>query len=191
MKKIICLYGGPGSGKSTTCAGLFYYLKQKGYNCEMNREYIKEWVWENREVKHGDQTYFFAKQARKERLYMEAGVEFIITDSPLILTHFYGSKYDKFEQQSNTSLIMLKNHHQICKSYGYSVEHFLLQRIKPYKTEGRFQTEIEAKQFDIEIADTLKQNLIKYKEVPGNDVGLQIIVNKLTSVPFHSVKGNL
>jgi len=75
MKKIICLYGGPGSGKSTTCAGLYYKLKLKGFNVEMNREYIKEWVWEDREVKEGDQTYFFSKQARRERIYIKNGLD--------------------------------------------------------------------------------------------------------------------
>ena len=68
MKVIVCLYGGPGTGKSTTGAALYARFKQADYNAEMNREYIKEWVWEGREVKPGDQTYFFAKQARKERL---------------------------------------------------------------------------------------------------------------------------
>ena len=100
---------------------------------------------------------------------------------------YYGNKYDKFEQQSNTSLSMLKNHHEICKSYGYSVEHFLLQRVKPYKTEGRFQNEQEAKQFDAEIEAVLQQNSIKYRKVPGNDIGLQSIVSILTTVPFHSI----
>ena len=81
-KRIICLYGGPGTGKSTTCAGLYYKLKMTGYNAEMNREYVKEWVWEGRNIQTGDQTYFFAKQARKERLYILQGLDFIITDSP-------------------------------------------------------------------------------------------------------------
>jgi len=39
MKKIVCLWGGPGTGKSTTCAGLFSKLKQQKFNVEMNREY--------------------------------------------------------------------------------------------------------------------------------------------------------
>ncbi len=38
MKKIICLYGGPGAGKSTTAAGVYHHLKMLGFNCEMNRE---------------------------------------------------------------------------------------------------------------------------------------------------------
>src|SRR5271156_5139176 len=89
MKKIVCLWGGPGTGKSTTCAGLFHKLKKLGLNVEMNREYVKDWVWEGREIISGDQVYITAKQARKEVLYMRKEMDIIITDSPLALTTFY------------------------------------------------------------------------------------------------------
>ena len=79
MKKIVCLYGGPGSGKSTTCAGLFYKLKLLGYNGEMLREYVKDWVWEGRKIHPGDQPYFFAKQSRKERIYVNNDLDFIVS----------------------------------------------------------------------------------------------------------------
>ena len=178
MKKIICLYGGPGTGKSTTAAKLFAEAKQAGFNAEMNREYVKEWVWEGREIKAGDQTYFFAKQARKERQYMAAGVELIITDSPLILTHFYGMKYCKYEQQFNTSLHMLKQHHAICKDRGYKVEHYILSRNdRPYNPEGRYQTESQAKEFDTEIKDMLDSLGIKYKVI--NTVDVDVILNDI------------
>lgn len=165
MKKIICLYGGPGCGKSTLAAGLFYNLKVKGLTCELNREYIKDWVWEGRQVRPGDQTYYFAKQARKERVYMENEVDVIVTDSPLILTHFYGLKFDKFEQTSNTSLIMLQHHHTVCKHYEYKIDHFLLNRTKPYDTKGRFQDSETAKEYDNEIEDLLKKFNIKYQKI--------------------------
>lgn len=180
MKRIICLYGGPGTGKSTTASGVFYKLKLKNYNCELNREYIKDWAWEGRSVKPGDQTYFFAKQARKERLYMENGCDFIITDSPLVLMHFYGLKYDKFEQSQNTSLMMLRHHHEICKTYGYKVEHYFLHREKPYQTAGRFQKEYEAKLIDVEIKDMLDNLNIKYNEIAANDMAVDYIVQNLT-----------
>lgn len=167
-KRIICLYGGPSCGKSTTCAGLFYNLKLAGYECEMNREYIKDWVWEKRTPQPGDQSYMFAKMARKERLYMANNIDFIITDSPLILTHFYGLKYDKFEQMFNTSLSMLKNHHEICKANGYKVDHFYINRAKKYSNTGRYQTEDEAKQYDKEIKDMLALLGIKYVNVSGD-----------------------
>jgi hypothetical protein len=188
MKKIICLYGGPGSGKSTTCAGLFYHLKLTNFNAEMNREYIKDWVWEKRKAKDGDQTYFFAKQARKERLYMENGMDYIVTDSPLVLTHFYGLKYDQFERLNNTSLMMLRNHHEICKSLGYKVEHYFLNRVKPYQPAGRFQPLEEAKELDIEIKSMLNSLNIKFKEVDGDSHAVDFIMKDLgIVVPFHSV----
>ena len=177
MKKIICLYGGPGAGKSTTCAGLFYRLKQKGFNCEMNLEYVKQWVWEGRSIQVGDQTYLFAKQSRRERIYIEKGLDFIITDSPLVLTHFYGLKYDEMEQKYNTSLNMLKNHHEFCKSRGYKTEHFVLNRKKPYNPAGRYQTEEEAKSYDTEITDLLDILGIKYNYVDGDETSVESILS--------------
>ena len=182
MKLIVCLYGGPGTGKSTTCAGLYTLFKQEGFNSEMNREYIKEWVWEGRKVKPGDQTYFFAKQARKERQYMENNIEVIITDSPLILTHFYGLKYDSFEKEYNTSLKMLEQHHAICKSYDYKVEHIFLKRVKEYNPAGRFQTEEKAKEYDVEMKNMLNNMKIKYKEFDANKTAPIIIFDYLRSI---------
>ncbi len=184
MKKIICLYGGPGSGKSTTAAGLFYRLKCEGFNAEMNREYVKEWAWEGREIKPGDQTYYFAKMARKERIYMEAGIDVIITDSPLILTHFYGMKFDEFEQKANTSLVMLKHHHEICKHYGYKIEHFIINRNKPYNPKGRYQDEETAKSFDSEIKQLLLDKNIKFTEIYGvnPDNIVQTIIDRINGV---------
>ena len=48
MSKIINLYGGPGVGKSTTAAGLFYKMKIAGYSCELAYEWIKLKVYENK-----------------------------------------------------------------------------------------------------------------------------------------------
>jgi len=178
-KRIICLYGGPGTGKSTNCAGLFYHLKLRGFDCEMNREYIKDWVWEGRGIKEGDQTYFFAKQARKERLYMLKNLDFIITDSPLVLTHFYGLQYDSFEQKYNTSLMMLKNHHGFCRDHGYKVEHFFLKRVKKYNPNGRNETENQARKFDIKIKGMLNSLEIHYQEVVADARAVDSILKLL------------
>lgn len=180
-QKIICLYGGPGTGKSTVCAGLFYHLKLMGYECEMNREYIKEWVWESRKHKSGDQSYFFAKMARRERIYMDNNLDFIITDSPLILCHFYGMKFDKFEQMTNTSLSMLKNHHQYCIESGYKIDHFLLNRTKRYSPAGRYQDEDQAKEIDDELKTMLVDMKLKYQTVDADVNCVENIINTLES----------
>lgn len=180
-KKIVCLYGGPGSGKSTTAAGLFYRLKMMHYNCELNREYVKDWFWEKRPFGDGDQTYFFAKSSRKERTYIRNGLDYIITDSPLILTHYYGLKHDWMEQHFNTSEIMLKHHHEYCKKFGYKTEHFVLERKhEVYDPSGRpNQTFEQAKVFDQEIRSLLDAKGIKYTVVPGTPEALDIIIQKL------------
>lgn len=176
------MYGGPGTGKSTTCAGLFYKLKLEGYNCEMNREYIKEWCWEDRDVLEGDQTYFFSKMSRKERIYIKNSLDFIITDSPLILTHFYGLKYDPYEQKYNTSLNMLKNHHEFCKENGYKVEHYFLTRFKEYNSAGRYQDEAQAKQLDVDIKEMLDSLNIEYKTIDADNHAVDNIIKDLKSL---------
>lgn len=178
-QRIICLHAGPGTGKSTTLAGLFYHLKLRDFNCEMIREYIKDWVWEERPVKEGDQTYFFSKQSRKERIYIQQGLDFVITDSPLLLTHFYGMKYDPMEQDHNTSRMMLEHHHEFCKKYGYKVEHFFLNRVKEYNPAGRFQTEKQAKVLDGEIKAMLNDFGIKYKEIVADETAVHQIISHL------------
>ncbi len=177
MKKIICLYGGPNSGKTTCMHGLTYHFKKNGVTAEENPEYVKDWVWEDRKIRPGDQTYFFAKMARNERIYMENEVSVITTDSPLILTHFYGLKYDRFERESNTSLIMLKHHHEVCKYYGFTVDHYVVNCNKPYDTKGRYQDEKTARSFDKEIEDLLIDTGIKYQKI--SEDGSDKVVEKI------------
>ena len=164
MKKIICLCGAPSSGKSTSAARLFSKVKELGFNAEMNREYIKDWIWEGRQAHEGDQTYFFAKAARKERNLMRSGVELIITDSPLILTHFYGMLTDRYERQFNTSLAMLTQHHAICKDMNYKVDHhMILAGDRPYNPVGRFHTAEEARDCEGQIIQLLNDQSIKHE----------------------------
>lgn len=65
---IINLYGGPGAGKSTSAAFLYYLLKANGFNVELVREYVKDWAWEKRVITNYDQIYFLGKQVRRESL---------------------------------------------------------------------------------------------------------------------------
>lgn len=164
-KKIICLWGGPGTGKSTACAGVFNKLKTLGFNTEMNREYIKEWVWEKRKILPGDQVYITAKQARREVIYMREGLDFIVTDSPLALATFYGDLYDPFEKLGQAAKAIVKQHHEICKHFGYKVEHFFLVRTKAYNQSGRNESEETAKEYDLKIKTFLETYPIKYKTI--------------------------
>lgn len=169
MKKIVCLWGGPGTGKSTTAAGIFNLLKKAGYNVEMNREYIKDWVWDGRPVQDGDQVYITAKQAKKEATYIRAGLDFIVTDSPLALTTYYGGIYDKYERQFNACKAVVKQHHALCKDHGYKTEHIFLRRTKAYNPAGRHQDEETARKYDGWIETFLKEYPINYTTMECDD----------------------
>lgn len=151
MKKIVNLYGGPGTGKSTTCAALFAELKHAGVNAEMCREYVKNWVWEGRKIQPGDTSYFMAKQLREQRNLMRDGIGAIVTDSPLLLATWYG----KFDILSNTTLLsreLMRQQDATCELYGYTEVHVFLKRVKEFNPKGRLQNEEEA----VAIDDSLK-----------------------------------
>lgn len=181
MKKIVCLWGGPGTGKSTTCSGVFNQLKKLGYNAEMNREYVKDWVWEGRKIQHGDQVYITAKQMKKEASYIRNGLDFIITDSPLALTTFYGNIYDQYEKEFQACKAIVKQHHKFCKDHGYKIEHYFLIRTKAYNPAGRFQDEATARKYDEDIRVFLKDYGINFKEVPCDENVENVIVKDLLS----------
>lgn len=140
MKQVICLYGGPGTGKSTTAAHLFALLKQRGVNTELVTEYVKNWVWENRKILPGDQYYLFAKQARLERLKYK-DVDVIVTDSPVGFSVIYEKRN---EPEPHICKALVKKHMDLAKSMGVTHKHILLTRATPYNTVGRFQTKKEA-----------------------------------------------
>ena len=143
---VINLFGGPGSGKSTTAAGLFYFFKLFGLSCELCTEWIKECVYEERKEPFGNQIYTFAKQ-HKRLLDLENKVDFIITDSPILLSSIYGQHV--YEKEQFDEFIFL----QFSKFHNYNV---FLQRPVTFEQVGRVHDEKASKQKDDEIWKMLK-----------------------------------
>lgn len=91
--KVINFYGGPNSGKSTKAAGLYYKMNMAGYSVELNNEFAKECVWEDNVPMLKDQLYMLAHQHRKI-LRLVGKVDYVITDSPVMLSGIYRELYD-------------------------------------------------------------------------------------------------
>ena len=168
---VVNLIGGPGSGKSTTAAGLFYNLKKMGINCEMALEYAKDKVYEESFKTMDDQLYIFGKQYHR-MWRLENLVDVIITDSPLLLSIYYNkTKSNYFEdlivEQYNKFNNML----------------YILKRDNiEFKQEGRIQNEEESKHIDMEVKNILDRNNINYIEISTLDAIEKItedVVNKL------------
>lgn len=141
---VVNLYGGPGTGKSTTAAAIFSMLKQRGINAEYVPEFAKDLTWHGRQETLRDQVYVLGKQQHK--LFMlKDQVDVIVTDSPVLLTLHYG-------KNSFPSLRALAV--DVYNSYtNYDI--FLI-RFKEYNPKGRNQTEDEAKEIDSDIYELLE-----------------------------------
>jgi hypothetical protein len=168
--KVINLFAGPGTGKSTTAAGLFYLMKSEGRNVELVTEFAKDLVWEEHHSMFADQLFILAQQNRKlERLRDK--VDFAITDSPLLI----GLAYTKIDYYYHFGEILL----DVFNSYNNL--NILLKREKPYKTIGRNQDENGAKALDIKIKGILDFNRSPYREVRGNTEAPQKILELIKS----------
>ena len=175
---IVNLFGGPGCGKSTTAAGVFYHLKMLHMNVELSTDFAKELTWENRGVALDDQPYILGEQ--HHRLHrLDGQVDAIITDCPLTM----GAAYLKNNAASYEDVF--KN---------FSVElfnsmdnfNFFLQRGNgAYRQEGRIQDLDASVEKDKIIENMLINNNIPYTTVTSDGTAVQYIlidvVNKLRS----------
>lgn len=154
---LINFYGGPGCGKSTICAGLFYQLKILGYNCEMALEFAKDKVWEESYKVLDDQIYILGKQFHK--LYrLKDKVDIIITDSPILL----GAYYQKTRSKALEDLIIE------CRREFNNIDIFL-ERSTEYDPNGRMQTQEEAIEIDNGIKSLLQEKFIEYTSRPKEE----------------------
>mgnify|MGYP003291056585 CR=1 FL=1 len=163
---VINLVGGPGCGKSTTAAGVFYELKKLGYVCEIVSEFAKDKVWEDSIHTLDNQVYIFGKQYH--RLWrLNNKVQFIITDTALPLSIHYSKL-----QSENFNKLVIELYNQFTNAT------FFIERGDGYETEGRVQTLEESKEIDNSIINILQTNNIVFEKV-AQDKAVEYIVSEI------------
>lgn len=160
--KVINLFGGPSSGKSTTAAGLFFLMKSNHEiisSVEIVTEFAKDLVYSKRfaELDGQNQLYVLAEQAsRIHRLKNQ--VDYVVTDSPILLSLIYVAKdyYPSFK----TFVLEVFNSYENVNIY--------LNRTKSYKPYGRMQTEEESNQIGKNILNVLDTHSIPFYKIDGD-----------------------
>ena len=164
---VVNLFAGPGAGKSTTAAGVFFELKTRGINCELAAEYAKDLCWEERTRTFDDQIYIFGKQYH--RIFRLLGqVSVVITDSPLLLTPVYDA-----EKRPTLKKLVLEEHN---KMWTYNV---FLKRKKVFNPKGRNHNEEQSKDIDYAVADMLLETDVLFETFEGTAEGKDAIVKKI------------
>jgi ATP:corrinoid adenosyltransferase len=152
--KVINFFAGPGAGKSTAAAGLFFYMKCRGYKVELVTEYAKDlyymdklghptagnaWVMQN--VQHERQRRLLGK------------VDYIITDSPLLKDIVYahytlkGDELERFKAECQINFACFDN---------FNV---WVNRVKTYQPYGRRESEESARSVDLKMLEQVHQNI--------------------------------
>ena len=167
--KIINLFGGPGSGKSTIAAEVFARMKKLGYAVELVNEVAKDIVHEQH------MGYMMAHQDKisAEQNYRQARVcgiyEYVVTDSPILLGIFYtpDGYYPSFQR-----LV-------IEKFQSYDNINIYLDRTAEYDPRGRYQDEDGANALSQEILNYLKNEGIPFYWLPANDTTVESVMSIL------------
>ncbi len=156
---VVNLFGGPGTGKSTTCAGTFAELKLRGVNCEMAIEHAKELVGGNNTDPLKDQHYMFGMQHQIIfRLVDGTPIEVVVTDCPLLMSLVYGENLPNDFKES------------VVKAYNeFNNLNVFLQRIKPYNPTGRVHTEEESLVIDGKLPRILDFLGEEYHTLPADE----------------------
>lgn len=160
MATQINLFGGPGTGKSTTATGLFHRMKRKGYKAEYNPEFAKSLTYGRDFTRLKDQLLILATQHHPQWV-MEGQVDYVIHDSPFVmgLTYLAEDPHLPVNEFKALSVAMYKTYDNINIFLKRNVaEH-------PYQEYGRSQTLEQAEEKDREIRALLDDNNIPYYEI--------------------------
>jgi len=168
---VINIIGGPGIGKTTMSALLFARLKMKKYIAEYVQEYAKKLVWLKKYDILNDQYKVSTKQYKVLKS-MVSEVDFIITDGPLL----HGIYYNR-ENKSNTSNVE-KTEEKIKEYYNSfnNINILLIRGNYEYEQAGRYHTENQAKQIDIELKKILNQLGLEYLEISAEEKNIDQII---------------
>lgn len=154
---VVNAFGGAGAGKTTACFYLACELKKRGYVAEYVPEYAKELVWdENLAMLDGsipNQTQlFFEQKKRIDRLIGK--VEFVVTDSPILLNGIYLKECPEKERYCANVLKIFKS---------YNNFNVLVQRDSTkYEQQGRIHTFSQSMEIDGKIKKMLDDNHLYY-----------------------------
>jgi deoxyadenosine/deoxycytidine kinase len=161
MTKIINLFGGPGIGKSSIASGLTYKLKKKHITCDNPYEFPKLLAWDENHSAIRDQLFVLANQHRG--IVKSYGkVDYIILDSPILLSLTYKSFYKSNEYPA--TLYGEQFDELVLDIYNrYDNINIVLKRSKGnHNNSERYQNLEESVELDNVIENSLKDNNLPY-----------------------------
>lgn len=159
MKTVVVnMFAGPGAGKTTAAWEIASELKKRGYVTEYVPEYAKELVWDHRmELLDGSREHQLQllqeQEHRVQRL--DGQVDFIVTDSPILLNTMYLSEGNEQEKQRYSDAV----YGRFSRYQNFCV---FIQRSGSFEKAGRIHDLVQSRTLDRAIREMLDHYGIFY-----------------------------
>lgn len=178
MTRIINLFGGPGIGKSSIAAGLTYELKRRHISCDNPYEFPKLLAWDENNIAIKDQLYVLGNQHRGIVKSFNK-VDYIIIDSPILLSLIYKDYYSKEEYPSVLYKGLFKEMVLNIHKFYDNVDIVLKRSSGNFNSKERYQTLDESIELDHRITNMLIENKINFFEIDVESRPVDKILNLL------------
>lgn len=160
--KTINLFGSAGAGKSTTALGVAHILKINGYKVEYVSEYAKQLVMSGCQNLLSHQEHVFTNQLFQMNILKDKNLDYIVTDSPLLLSAFYGNKYNTSTE--NLEKLVFEHFNK------FNNINYFIERIHEYDPVGRIQSEEESSKDSEDLMRFLNINGTNVKRVKSHTI---------------------
>lgn len=157
---VINAFAGPGAGKTTSCLEVAEKLKKQGFVTEYVQEYAKELVYDNNLIMldgHYEHQFDILKEQVKRINRLYGKVDFILTDSPVLLNNTYLNE-DKGTNDYVTYCENVKKIYTLYDNFNYFVE----RDKSAFEKEGRIHNLEQSIVIDDELKNTLHNNQIDF-----------------------------
>ena len=165
---VINMFAGPGAGK-TTCAWIVAStLKKMGFVTEYVSEYAKELVWD-KDFEKLDGSLAHQKELLAEQTHridrLNGQVDFIVTDSPILLNAMYLKEGTEQERSQYTD--------QVFEQFSsYSNFCVFIQRGTDFEQEGRIHSLAQSQEIDRQVLDMMQHYGIYFGTYTHKTVGV-------------------
>ncbi len=157
---VINAFAGPGAGKTTSCLEVAEKLKKQGFVTEYVQEYAKELVYDNNLIMldgHYEHQFDILKEQVKRINRLYGKVDFILTDSPVLLNNTYLNE-DKGTNDYVTYCENVKKIYTLYDNFNYFVE----RDTSVFEKEGRIHNLEQSIAIDNELKNMLHNNQIDF-----------------------------
>jgi len=166
--KVINIFAGPGSGKSTTAASVFAKLKKQNKKVEYVSEFAKDLTYEKSFNTLDDYLYIFAQQHHMLSRLKDQ-VDYVICDGSFLLGYVFYSKKSIYNEKLFKKMLL-----DVFNKYE-NINFFLDRKEIEYQDYGRTESLYEAKELDKKILSMLKKEKIEYKRIKTKNATKKIL----------------